>query len=80
MEQYKIKCTFRRETSYLQNEDVLGAAPTAIVELTTHRCHVEAILSHMNVESYQIIECSYELQIMREPKMMPLYYYEEVKQ
>lgn len=77
MNTFTIKATFRRCTPYLKNEDVQSSAPEAIITLHTHRCHVEAILSHMNVESYQIIDCDYVLQIMPEPVLIPAYYYEE---
>lgn len=77
MNTFTIRVFFRQDTPYLKSPVVLGSAPEGIITISSHRCHVEAVLSHMNVARYQIIECDNALQIMREPIDMPGYYYEE---
>lgn len=32
----------------------------------------------MNIEEYQIVDCDHKVQIMKEPKKIPHYYYQPI--
>lgn len=78
MDKFTIKANFRRYTAFLKNTNVQSEAPTAVITLITHRCNVESILSSMNVEEYQIVDCSNNLQIMTDTKKIPAHYYQPI--
>lgn len=78
MNTFRIRATFRRVSAYEKNARVQAEAPTGEIILVTNRCNVEALLSGMNVDTYQIVDCDNKLQIMQEVKKIPDYYYEKV--
>lgn len=78
MNTFKIAVTFRRVSAYEKNTSVQAEAPKGDITLITNRCNVEALLSGMNADTYQIIDCDNKLQIMPEVKKIPGHYYETI--
>ena len=78
MDKFTIGVIFRKASGFVRHNVDPEAEITGVMVITTDRCDVEAILAEYNVAKYLIMDCSNRLQIMREPKEIPKYYYDEV--
>jgi hypothetical protein len=79
MQVFTVQVTFRKSRFAGHNSagDITGT-----LTIETHRCHLDAILSDFNVDTYQIVGCTSngvtdECQLTRAPQKVPTYFYGE---
>lgn len=77
MHKFKIEVVFRKPSTFVRHNTDKKSEITGIIDIVTDRCDVEGCLAEYNVREYKIIDCDCKLQIMKNFKPIPLFYYEE---
>lgn len=79
MNKFKIEVIFRKPSNFVLHNTDKESGITGIIDIVTDRCDVEACLAEYNIREYRIIDCDHTVQIMKDFKQIPLFYYEEVE-
>lgn len=77
MHKFKIEVVFRKSSVFVRSNTDKKSEITGIIDIVTDRCDVEGCLAEYNVREYKIVDCDYKLQIMKNFKPIPDFYYEE---
>lgn len=72
---FTVSVIFRRPDAHSQH--VVLSDPKGTITIDTQMCHLEGILSYYNVDFYRVDWCEHQVQIMKDFKEIPRFYYGE---